>query len=80
MCHHLFMYDGRDKNTKSQTNGRIKLFFRSGSDATVTPALFVAAGEILVHPKKIEAFLQIVFIVVTFAPYLKLPLIINMHM
>ena len=25
MCHHVFMYDGRDnKNTNSQTNGSIK--------------------------------------------------------
>ena len=24
MCHHIFMYDGRDKNTNSQTNGLIK--------------------------------------------------------
>ena len=24
MCHHIFMYDGRDKNTSSQTNGSTK--------------------------------------------------------
>ena len=24
MCHRIFMYDGRDKNTNSQTNGSIK--------------------------------------------------------
>ena len=24
MCHHVFMYDGRDKNTNSQTNELIK--------------------------------------------------------
>ena len=24
MCHHVFMYDGRDKNINSQTNGSIK--------------------------------------------------------
>ena len=24
MCHYVFMYDGRDKNTNSQTNGSIK--------------------------------------------------------
>jgi hypothetical protein len=24
MCRHLFMYDERDKNTNSQTNGAIK--------------------------------------------------------
>ena len=24
MCHHIYMYDGRDKNTNSQTNSLIK--------------------------------------------------------
>jgi hypothetical protein len=24
MCYHVFIYDGRDKNTNSQTNGSIK--------------------------------------------------------
>jgi hypothetical protein len=24
MCHHVFMYDGKDKNTNSQINGSIK--------------------------------------------------------
>ena len=24
MCHHVFMYDGRDKNTNSQTNSSTK--------------------------------------------------------
>ena len=24
MCYHVFMYDGRDKNINSQTNGSIK--------------------------------------------------------
>ena len=24
MCHYVFMYDGRDKNTNIQTNGSIK--------------------------------------------------------
>ena len=24
MCHHVFMYDERDNNTNSQTNGSIK--------------------------------------------------------
>ena len=24
MCHHVFIYDGRDKNTNSQTNDSIK--------------------------------------------------------
>ena len=24
ICHHVFMYDGRDKNTNSQTNDSIK--------------------------------------------------------
>ena len=24
MCHHVSMYDGRDKNTNLQTNGSIK--------------------------------------------------------
>jgi hypothetical protein len=24
MCHHVFMYDGRDKNTNLQINGSIK--------------------------------------------------------
>ena len=24
MCHHVFAYDGRDKNTDSQTNSSIK--------------------------------------------------------
>jgi len=24
MCHHIFLYDGKDKNINSQTNGSIK--------------------------------------------------------
>ena len=29
MCHHIFMYDGRDKNTNSQINSSIKHIFNT---------------------------------------------------
>ena len=25
-CHHVFMYDGRDKNINSQTNGQLNIY------------------------------------------------------
>ena len=28
MCHHVFMYDGRDKTTNSQTNSSTKNIYR----------------------------------------------------
>ena len=28
MCHHVFMYDGRDKTTNSQTNSSTKYIYR----------------------------------------------------
>ena len=29
MCHHVFMYDGRDKTTNSQTNSSTKYIYRA---------------------------------------------------
>ena len=29
ICHHVFMYDGRDKNTNSQTNDSIKYTYQT---------------------------------------------------
>ena len=32
MCHHVFMYDRKDKNTNSQTNGSIKYISNTHGD------------------------------------------------
>ena len=32
ICHHIFMYDGRDKNTSSQTNGPIEYVANTRGD------------------------------------------------